>query len=680
MSNRSDSHRPAAGLGSPTESDPPASNNAHPVERRPFTIGDCRVEPDRLQVVRGDEARKLEPMAMRLLVFLAQRPGEVVSRSAILDEVWEGRAVVDETLSRAMSLVRQALGDSAQNPRYIETVPRRGYRLLIAVERTSSTTTAKPRHAAAGGSSSDRDAASVAALWRWRAVVAVAILAGVLVAGLLVVQGRRGADSADPATSSPAPNTRMGIAVLPFEDLSPAPGNGYIADGLTEELIHQLAGIAGLRVVSRTSSMTFRDSNATAPEIAEALGVEFLLQGTVLTIDDQLRITVQLIRPVLDEHLMSRSYDRDFSEILDLQRAVAKDVAEQTRTKLSPMEVDRLTQGRSVDAAAYRAFLQGQQSVQQRSDLARGLDLLQHAVEIEPTFAAAWAALANAYLLSNSYLGHPAESTYTGAASAINQALRFDPESATAHAALGLLRVQRDRDWARSEASYRRAIALEPSNVTAHQWLSELLSLLNRHQEALSEIEIAIDLDPLSPLVHAAAAQRLNAAGRLTEMLRRSRDAEALGARFRWLEREKAWALERLGRHQEGLALLVALGKTRRPTTAAEQNALDLAVQTHGKVGYFRWEHQQLLKTDPRLPGYPTWMATVNAGMGLVDDTLHWLAKAVPERNMWLVHSLRDTAFDGLRDDPRLIGVLEDIPLWHPEPVPSGSAPSRSVP
>ena len=623
-------------------------------------------------MLKGSEARQLEPMAMRLLIFLAARPEEVVSRAEILEEVWEGRAVVDETLSRAMSLVRQALGDNAQKPRYIETLPRRGYRLIATVKRPADASQPAPSVAPPETIESDRSGPH-----RWRVPITLTVLLALAAVWLLGRGAARPTRQASPvATAAVETLRRPGIAVLPFENLSPDPENAYLAAGLTEELIHQLASVSGLRVVSRTSSMQFHDSDALAPEIAKVLDVDYLLEGTVLVVDQRLRITAQLIRTNVDEHLLSRSYDRDLSEVLDLQREVAKDVVERTRTELSPREAIRLTRDHAINPEAYRAYLQGQQVVQQRGNFDRGLELLARAVEIEPGFAPAWAAMANAHLLSNSYLGRPEEVAYSGAETAIRHALVLDPEFAPAHTALGLLRLQRDRDWAGSEASYRRAIALEPSEVTAHQWYSELLSLIGRHQEALHEIGIALELDPLSSLVHAAFGQRLNAAGHHREALVRFEDARALGADSSWIFRETAWALGHLGRDQQFLEILVDSAVNRRRKLDEQQVAeLDRATRESGLIGYYRWEVQNLLASNQHRPGYPTWLAAAYSGAGQPEEAFAWLAKAVQERNLWLPHTLKSPAFDLLRDDPRFAEILADLPPWKPETVPSSATP-----
>lgn len=654
-------------LESSSNPDSSISKDMLSTHRSPFEIGEWLVEPDLLRIVRDDASHKLEPMAMRLLVFLAERPAEVISRAEILKEVWEERVVVDETLSRGMSLVRQALGDNAQDPSYIETIPKRGYRLIASVRPHI----AKAETLSGAGPSeltSDEGRSSDSGPLRWRMTLMLVALLALVAFWQVERSGETAARDASqmPSTEVETPH-RPGIAVMPFKNLSPEPGNAYLAEGLTEELIHQLASVSGLRVVSRTSSMHFRDSDALAPEVARVLGVDYLLEGTVLVIGQRLRISAQLIRPDQDDHLMSRTYDRDLSEVLDLQREVAKDVAENTRTKLSPTEATRLTRDRPVNSEAYRTYLQGHQLIQRRREVDRGLDQLQHAVDLDPGFAPAWAALADAYLLSNSYAGRSEDSAYSGAEAAITKALELDPKLAAAHASLGLLRVQRDHDWPGSESSYRRAIELERSYVTARQWYSELLSITGRHDEALHQIGIALELDPLSPLIHAAAGQRLNAAGRYLEALNRFQDVEALGADFSWHLRERSWALTRLGRHRESLDIRLAQTRERRSGDDSSMAELEQSIRQHGLSGYYASEVERLLAMRQRGPGYPTWLATAYAGAGQTEEAFEWLAAAAQKRNLWLLHTLKNPAFDGIREHPRFAEILGDLPPWHPE-------------
>lgn len=604
-------------------------------------IGDWQIEPDELVLRRdGIEPRRLEPKVMDLLLCLAEQAPRVVSRDEIFENVWQGRAVVDGALSRAVSLLRRALDDDSKAPRYIETVPRRGYRLVATVDRAVPVQTPTP----AGGP-------SPSARLAW--VFVLVGLIGLLVWGL----GFLGSGSEPESDAgAKAPDGPIRLAVLPLDQLGGSGDERYLADGLTEELTHQLATLSALGVVSRTSATAAKAQGQTAPEIARALRLDYLLEGSVTVAAGRLRVTLQLIATEQDEHVWSRAYDRPLVNMLDLQRDIARDVTAQVEAELTPPEQARLDQRGAVDGEAYRLYLQGLQHLDRRTrkDLKAAREYLERCLELDPDLAPAWAAQGRLHLLSELYLKVPQAQAYSRAQASIDRALALDAGLATAHVSLGQLRLMRDWDWSGAEASYRTALRLEPSFALAHQWLSELLSLAGRHDEALVAVGRAADLDPLSPLVHAAWGQRLNAAGRHREALERFAAADGLGARFAWHWREVAYAHERLG--NETAALDAHVERMRRRAVKGEaMAALQEAIRTGGLPGYWRWQRGRLSKmkrVEPML------MAEAAAGSGDLDGARPWLEAAVAKRGSWFLHLVKSPAFDGLRDDPRFVRLV----------------------
>ncbi|MDA8017515.1 MAG: winged helix-turn-helix domain-containing protein [Thermoanaerobaculia bacterium] len=639
-----------------------------PLRKSSLEIGDCRLEPALLRLRRAGQVIRLEPRAVELLLFLAERAPQVVSRAEIFEHVWQGRAVVDETLTRCVSLLRQAFGDSARDPRYIETIPRRGYRLLAEVRQATQDSGAEnpevetpPNERKNGNGAESRKPAlpseTSANEKRPRArKYAPALLVAILVviaAGLWSLFLER-----TPSLSSPPTLSEPRLAVLPFENLSGVESDRYLAEGMTEELIHQLASLSGLRVVSRTSVTSKIIGEQPIAEVARQLRADYLLEGSVLAVDERIRITAQLIRPDVDEHLWSGAYDRALADVLSLHRDVAFDVARQVEAELTAPERARLGEVRTVDPEAYRLYLEGSQALSRRTvaGMAAALDLFGRAVEIDPTFADAWSALASAHMLSDPYLKVAQTVAYNRARQAIEKALEIDPNLASAYVSLGLLKLFRDWDWAGSEEAYRRAVALEPSHARAHQWLSEMLSLAGRHDEALDEVRIAVDLDPLSPLVHAAWGQRLNAAGRHREALLRFDQADALGATFSWHLREVAYAHERLG--SESAALEARIDQARSGGTGGEELASLLAAIDEGGIkGYWRWQLPRLLAPQA---DEPVLIAEAYAALGDHEEALPWLQLAVRKRGGWFLHISKSPAFDDLRNDARFRQLLSE--------------------
>ncbi len=634
-------------------------------EEERIRIGGWLVDPVLLQIGKGEATHRLEPKVMRLLLFLAAKAPHVVSREEILEEVWEGRAVVDEAVTRAVSLLRQAFGDDAKQARYIETIPTRGYRLIATVEPISRPISPSAATSATANTSvSDRAAVTAASVDRqapfpeaprsrgWLPLV----LAVLFLAGLLFVQPWRGSGMASPGEPRPA------IAVLPFENLSGEARDLYLSDGLTEEMIHQLAGIGSLRVVSRSSSMRFRGVSEQISEVGEELGVSLLLEGSVLVSGDRARISARLIRLEADEYLFSRTYDRELKDILSLQREVARDVVRETRVQLTSSERLRLSSAETVDPEAYRLYLQGHHAIRQRTN--EGLQLaevlLLRSVEQAPEFALAWSSLADAQLLALQY--HLPGNDLEKARVTLEKALALEPERAQVYAAQGLFHVLGDQDWERAESSYTRALELEPSNSTARRRYSELLALAGRYREAVEQARLAVDLDPLSPLAHAVYGHRLNSVKRYADAARELQLAEDLGASFTWHFRELANALERLG-DGPGAAVARRADIARQGGHEEELPALDRAIASSGLDGYWTWRRQRLAQF-PDSNRFS--LAEAYAATGATEEALKWTAEAIKVDVIWFLHGHRSPAFDALRSDPRFLELVRGLHVWTP--------------
>lgn len=653
-----------------------------------FTVGDWTIEPDLLEVRRGETSRRLEPKVMDLLVCLSSRAPQVVSRSEILEDVWDGRVVVDETVTRAVSLLRQAFGDDAQNPSYIETIPTKGYRLLVAVEtqgpelddgsidkdkndvdvEEDKNDEARTGEAdlVVGEDSVESPGEPRSKTLRLGVGIAVAVVLSALLGAVLAAKlgATRVAESPLGSLSRPFDSNttarndeRAAIAVLPF---TAAPDDGVLADGLTDELIHLLSRMPDLRVVSRTSSMRFRDSSLPVEDIARTLRVDYLLEGSVLAIGGRVRIHAQLVRPAGDETLLSERYEQDLVDVLSLQRDVARDVAQEIRVPLNSEEWLRKGTADRVDPEAYRLYLRASSLLKDRLDMSLPVSLFERSVAIDPNFSLAWAGLAEAELLGVQYLSRPGG--HERAADAIAKALDLDDHLAQAHAAKGLLLLSRDQDWDASERSFQRAIELAPSDSTAYQWYSEMLSLAGRHEEAVDKVETALDLDPLSPLVHAAAGQRLAAAERYEDAERELLAADELGAPFAWHLRELALVRTRLGDENGAIeARRLQMQRKRVPETDLE--AFERAVAESGMRGFWRWYRSYLDATDDR---FPMRRAEAAAALGFDAEALAWLEPTLKDQALWFLHTQRSPAFDSLRQDPRFLELVAGYPLWAP--------------
>lgn len=595
-----------------------------------FEVGDWLVDPGLSEIRRDGRLIRLEPKVMELLAFLAGNAGETVSREDLLDAVWPGQHVVEGVLTRAASQLRQALGDDAAQPSYLQTVPKRGYRLIAPVRPE----TVQNPTASSTGAPQGRP---------W--ILATTMILVALVA-LAVIRLR--------AVPSEEPEEPVSIAVLPLLNLADDASQEYFSLGMTEALITELAKVSGLRVVSRTSVMRFRETDLSLPEIARELGVSTLLEGSVLQADGRVRITTQLIRAETDDHLWAESYDRELADVLTLQSDIARAVVREIEVRLTPIEEARLAAAGRVDAETHRWYLKGRYhwSLRTPEDLALGRDFFKQAIARDPTFAPAWAGLADALVHLSGYSHLPPQQAFPQARDAALEALRLQPDLAEAHASLALVDFTLDWDAPSAEASFLRAIELKPSYATAHQWYSELLSLVGRHQEALVEAELARQLDPFSPIVRAAVGQRLNAAGRYAAAVETLGDALNLQPKLAWAHRERAWALSRLGRDDEALRAHEEEMRQRGLTTH-ELEALQAATGESGMRGFWGWQAARLgrLAVAGWVPAI-LW-AEAYAGAGDTERALDWLERAAEERGLFLPHIKRSPAFDSLREHPR---------------------------
>ena len=515
--------------------------------------GELRKAGDRLRIA-GQPLRVLERL-------LARAP-DVVTRDELRQELWPADTFVDfeHNLNSAVKRLRAALGDSAEAPRFIETLPRRGYRFLAPV--TIAAPPAPPDRGQAGpgpesdptrtgvgpGSDAGRTgsgAASDPRTTRPRWPMAAA-LGAIIAAGLVGWPVFRGGDGGRIAS----------MAVLPFENLSGDASQDYFADGMTEALIASLAQIKPLKVISRTSVMRYRGVARRLPEIAQELAVDAIVEGSVVRDGDRVRITAQLIHAASDRHLWSATYDRHLRDVLALQGEVAREIARQVRVTLSPPEQARLARADAVDPAAFEAYLKARYFWNQRTPegLDHAIGYFNEALSHDPRYAAARAGLADAFNLVPRYGGGSTRELLLTAKEHALAALEIDPDLAEAHVSLAYVQHSLDWNWAGSEASFRRSIELRPGYATAHHWYSVFLLSVGRVDEAVDQALRARELDPLSQVINLHVGWAYYLADRPDEALVAVERALHLNPDYANAYRLRGWVHLRQGRHARALA------------------------------------------------------------------------------------------------------------------------------
>jgi len=479
-----------------------------------FWLGPWTIEPLR-GVVSGPngETHHLEPKAMDVFVCLAERANELVTRNQLLDVAWRGNTAFDEQLTRVVGDMRRALHDNPSDPKYIETVPKRGYRLIgqvcpldnIGIEKH-----AKPVFPPIIGSAR-RAPPGHKLLWVGGValVTFLAVLVGLNVGGL---------------PGEPARGQITSIAVLPFDNLTGNPGEEYFADGMTEALITELSKIGVLRVISRQSVMQFKDTNDSMLDIAQKLNVDAVVEGSALHSENRVRISVQLIDAATDQHLWAEFYDRELtpSNIFTIQSEITTKIANELRATLSPEEQIRLGTVPTQSMEALEAYFFGKQHLAKRTTqtLAEASDYFQDAIALDPKFALAYVGLADSYYLQMTYAGLPRNQTLAKAKNAIEKALELDDRLGEAYATLGRL-LDNTAENEAAEISFIRAIELNPNYASSYHWYGEMLQDLGRLEEALVMLLKAVDLDPYSSIINLNVADSFLILGRVDEALTR---------------------------------------------------------------------------------------------------------------------------------------------------------------
>ncbi|HLK06142.1 MAG TPA: winged helix-turn-helix domain-containing protein [Candidatus Acidoferrum sp.] len=450
---------------------------------------------------------RLSGQPFALLLMLLESPGQIVSREEMRVRLWSTDTIVDfeHSLNSAIKKLRATLGDSPENSRYVETVPKVGYRFVAPVEVivkedppatiAHSNLSAARSAPAAGSSQSQTRPSALRRIW----AVGVCLLAVIIVA-IAVWKWPR----TKPAV--PSGDGRVMIAVLPFDNLTGDASQDYFSDGLTEEMIEQLGRVNPQRlgVIARTSVARYKREGADLDRIQRELGVQYVLEGTVRRDTERVRVTAQLIRVKDQSHVWSREYDRTLDKLLVLQGEIAQQLAKELSLNFAPRALPKIDESLSPENyQAYDLYLKGRYFWNKRSTqgFERALECFQQSIQKDPGYARAYAGLADTYALISSYYIKPADGVKTQARAAARKAVELDDTLPEGHTSLALIAQNFDWDWTTAEKEYKRAIELDPNYATAHHWYAEELSLTGRAGESIAEIEFAKKLDPLSVII-----------------------------------------------------------------------------------------------------------------------------------------------------------------------------------
>ena len=632
--------------------------------RTAYEFGRFTLVPTEKRLLCDGKVVPLSPKVFDTLVLLVENQGRLIQKEELLKALWPDTVVEEVALAHNVSQLRKVLGDLAEDPKFIETVPKRGYRFIAAVRELSEPA---PR-VESPAESAVTPPAVLDVPWSRPTILAAFAAALVLVAGVAayVYLPRAGHSAAGVFAAIHS------VAVLPLENLSGDKEQEYFADGMTDEVITELGKIGALRVISRTSVMQYKGTPKPLSDIAGKLKVDAVVEGTILRSGNRVRITAQLIEASSDRHLWAGSYERNLEDVLTMQDEVARDIAEQIRIKLTPKERTLLTEAHAVDLDAHDAYLRGRYWWSKRDAEGewKGLDYFRKAIAKDPNFARGYVGVADSFLVLGHHGRLPSKEAFPKAKEAATKALELDSSLAEAHTSLAMVKHSYDWDWSGAESEFREAIALNPNYATAHHWYSHYLVAMGRLDEAVNELERARDLDPFSVSINDFLGQTLYYARRYDDALRQYH--RTLEMHPDWVsfhdgianvyEQKKMFA-EAFAERQQALS---------RSKDAQTATALEQAYQRSGYSGYLLKRIQFLEQSLEQAPKSDVFTVLLLAHMyAVLNDEAHampYLERAYDQRNPWLLNVQVDPAMDDLRSSPRFRDLIRRIGL-PPSPI-----------
>ena len=624
---------------------------------------------------------KLAEQPFQILVILLEKPGDVVTRDELRERLWPGDTFVDfdHGLNNAVMRLREVLGDSSDSPRFIETLPRRGYRFIAPVQEmpvlAQSTHVSESQDIQAivpvvcpdvdvtvspsNGGSLSAPGKSKSWLTVPRIVILSAAVLGVAVGSGLAVHYVRGMESG----RINAAHT-MSLVVLPLENLSGDSEQNYFADGMTDELTANLAKIRSLRVISRSTAMAYKGAHKPLSEIARELHVDAVVEGTVLRAGDRVRITAELVQVSTDHHLWADTYESQIGDVLALQNRVSSAIVDEIRINLSKEDKERLAKRPAVSPEAYEDYLKGRYYWNKRSGegFAKAIGYFEEATHKDQQYALAYAGLADCYGIIGAtiYGSVPTAEAAPKAKAAAIRALEIDPSLAEAETSLATAKFNYDWDWVGAAEGFKRAIQLDPSYATAYQRYSLYSIAMGRFDDSLEQIKRARDLDPLSISINSSFGWRLYLARQYDRSIAQLRDTLEMDPNYEWAHLVLGQAYEQKGEYGP------AIDELRKAVELSHNSPLLVSALAHAyALSGNQAEAQRLLKqlTAQSKKEYvsPYYIATVYVALGRHDVAMDWLEKAFADRSNGLVFLRVEPELDPLRAQPRFIALQQKL-------------------
>lgn len=631
-----------------------------------FKFGPYQLDRKNFELRRNGESLKLDRTPLELLFLLVENAGSLVTHEEAIERVWGKEVFIEAetSLYTAVRKIRRALGDDTEEPQYVQTVSRKGYRFVAKVEGIDRASTGTQSASLSTGSrvSAGVSPASKNNEWKsWRTLRFWALALGSLAAAAAIAW--MGKYQREP--------NRVMLAVLPLQNFSGDPQQEYLADGVTEEIITELGSLDPKRlgVIARTSSMKYKSSTKDIAQISRELRVDYVIEGSIRRSGNSIRVTGQLIRSADQTHLWAQSYDGELGDVLKLESNIALEVAGQIRLALSEETRERLSETARVNPEAHESYLLALQGWDKRNreGFVQAISQFTRATEIDPHYAPAFAGLARVYSLAPIFADMPADEAVPRALDAANRALSLDETLADAHSSLAFTRVHYLHDWTSAEKEFRRAIELEPNNPYGHFFYSNsFLSPVGRHDEAIAEVKKTIELDPLSTRFQCFAGRTYVWARRYDDAVTQFERVNQLDPTFALNHERLAHLYAMLGKLEDAIS---EEAKARTLTHESAENVqekierLRRASAQYGAQGY--WQTELDLAHDPQNPpeAYDTslGLAVIYSHLGDKEKAFRFLEAAYAERDEELTNLAVEPQFDLLRSDLRFKDLVSRV-------------------
>jgi TolB-like protein/DNA-binding winged helix-turn-helix (wHTH) protein/Tfp pilus assembly protein PilF len=629
---------------------------------RIYEFGDFRLDPPKQLLTRRGEHVQVSPKAFKLLVLLVENRHRVVSKSELMEKVWEDAFVEEGNLKVTVSALRKALGDSSAESHLIETVPKFGYRFrepvhVVAAQEPDPDPPlpeAETPEAAADAGIPETPATRNDSWRKYLSLSALGLLA--VVAAVLLYQfgvAKRNSTARSGVTS---------IAVLPFANLTGQPDQDYFTEGITDELITALAQIRTLNVISRTSVNQYKSTRKPAKEIARELNIDAVVEGSALRSGNRVRITAQLVQAREDRHLWAESYERDLTDILKLQNELAHAIAREVQASLTPQEKARLQSSPSINPDAHEEYLKGCFNMNRLSadGLKKGLEYYNQALAIDPQYSLAYSGVAHCYLRMADWGVLPAHEAISKARAAAEKALSIDDSLAEVHTSLGAILFLYDWKWAAAENEFIRSLELNPGLVNTRLIYSNFLVVMGRQEEAFSQVARARQLDPLSQATNSAIAQVLYFTGRYDEAIEQFKKTLELYPEAETIHLGLSTSYQQKGMFDQAADEFLK-SKTYEGLRPETITALRQEYARAGIKGLWQMEIQTAASRLKTQYVHPFNFALCYANLENRDMTIQWLERAFEERYLDIVYLNVEPRFQFLRDDPRFRNLLARV-------------------